>query len=392
MSLESVGSLVTERHIDALLIHRILQQKSMEDPLHERNGGVVVSTQLYSMVYVSPNSIFVIGTNGHVYERFFNGKNWEFVQHNLPDERVYYRSPGGRFDVMRDLNTAMAITRVAHGSYEGIVVADKSGYMIQRVADEEGTVRWIDCSVGYNMHVYTGGYVDEDDDTMYVVTHEGDLYARHSMSSAILLPWHTISTRDLTPYQFVLVLLVRKRYVYVLTKCGRLIAVSMKTNAWSELTHVLRLSLQPGLATPSSLFLIGNSNGLLELVLETNEWIVHGHPPNQILYGALATCGHHCILALTEDHTIWQFSRDDSQPWFAHADLPRHVKLALVPPIALEDELVVVLEDGRLATKVHCDIGPENEWIIHCVPEAANLAMTCPTHGDKLNDSATINA
>ncbi|KAF0692676.1 Aste57867_16261 [Aphanomyces stellatus] len=418
--LTSTDSLAAQHvPVDAIWMHRILSQRSLDDPWKQ---AIAVNPRAFTLVQVSARSIFVIGSNGRLFERYFNGDTWEYVRHVAAPprhERLFHRLHHGQYAPHCNMDAAVALTRVVHGSYEGLIVADVAGRLVQRVADAaSAAVRWVDVSIPGGLHVYSRGFASQDG-TFYVVSHEGALHARRMWPMAAS-SWRILGGQNASMARLALVVHVASQdnsghdVVYVLTHDGTLVQVDTSSGKWTDCgpPSGIRLALQPMAAVTSTLssllssLFMASSKGLVEFTLDSKRWHVHGHPPDQLLHGgALASVDQDArILAISDERSLWQWTRDDMEWEEVTPPLPAHVTIARVPPTVVSHrhandrrsdgqqqhhELIVLLEDGRLASK-RMDASGTAPWTIHCVPEGGPMTSSTTCGYDDDESIATV--
>ncbi|OQR84446.1 hypothetical protein ACHHYP_13361 [Achlya hypogyna] len=348
-------------------------------------GLPLLSGYRATLAALGGHSIFVVGRNGNLFERFFNGVMWVYMRHAGDPEEVFTKTlqrPGEHtfeLSTSPQLAPAVAVTHINFKSFHSILIADSTGRLLQRDVSEDGYLRWIDISIA-NVSVASTGIMTPKGH-FYIAGTDGFVY-RWDVSKHSIAHWETLAfvvedTRD----RIVSVVGVSATTtMFVLTARGHLIEYAIgQTHLCLDHSKALpfHFNATAGFVhTHSSIFLVSPSMGLVEFEKPKSRWRVHGNPPHTRVVGGLGGSPTE-LLVVAEDGTLWQYSPE--RKWRAH----RGQHVLATPPIVLDEgrAYLIVRSDGRLAkrerlrdTDASAQFPAAEQWIwqVYDVPEGTD--------------------
>lgn len=403
---------------DALMMMDLFTTATARSEWHWSENPILGhDIKMYAMVSLGETSIFGIGPNGNVYERFFTGFTWTFFLHTGPTNSIYrplyYEGMWSPSRIPnKEMGPVVAITGVEmtgvgdldfHG-YIGIFVSTENGNLYQRESIGDRVLKWIDVSLK-NDRIVKSGVVGRSGRTFFV-TEGGALME-------MLFATHSWAKYDC---EFNLLLVVdvmnmKENSVFVMSDTFTLWELDMSTLLWKK-----HLGPEPGftlLAQPAcsvslskakelldtrSIFFL-SSIGLVEYnydsVAKKFIWYMYGYPTtgsetdepppalasmsfSYTLQRLFFVNGDRRLYAFEMAVPVWIDLRSPVEEASLSLPLSADVgSIQLVRPLVIDqpsfNEAMVVLvqEDGHLAIYSSIDVNGSTtgKWEIHHVPE-----------------------
>ncbi|KDO28745.1 hypothetical protein SPRG_19959 [Saprolegnia parasitica CBS 223.65] len=373
--------------VDAIWVHQLFKERSIESARVATQRPVHAGYRA-SVAMLSAHSIFVLGRNGLLFERYFNGVVWVYMRHVGATESVYVKRRASTGDVAYTLSATphmapmVAVTRIAHKRFQSILVADATGRLLQRDVSDNRQLRWVDITPPGATVATTG--VLSADGRFYIAAADGQVFS-WDVASASLPLWHREALDVDDPADAIVTVVGASKTLYVLTALGRLLEFALEHGERQFIDHsaAIRFQIEASLGvvnTATSVFGLSPTLGLVEFNKTTSTWRVHGHPPTGQLLGGLGGNDPSMLLVVASDFSLWQcnaLESDSIAKWIHHGGHAVHP----VPPIALgTDDILLQLSDGRLGRRwrQHRNEAYETmpvlhdwQWDVYDVPEGA---------------------
>ncbi|EQC32168.1 hypothetical protein SDRG_10362 [Saprolegnia diclina VS20] len=373
--------------IDAIWVHQLFKERSIENARIATQRPVHTGYRA-SLAMLSAHSIFVIGRDGTLFERYFNGVVWVYMRHVSATESVYVKrlaSTGGiayTLSATPHLAPMVAVTRIAHNRFQSILVADASGRLLQRDVSDNRQLRWVDISPP-DANVFSTGVLSHDG-RFYVATENGKVF-RWDVASSSLPLWHRedLDVNDPSDAIVTIVGASTTSTLFVLTALGRLLEFALERGERQFVDHSAAISFHMEASwgfvhTATSVFGLSPTMGLVEFNKTTSGWRVHGHPPDGHVLGGLGGNDPSMLLVVATDKSLWQCNAhevDAIAKWIHHGGHAVHP----VPPISLgSDDILLQLDDGRLGRRwrptrrdayARMPVLHDWQWDVYDVPE-----------------------